>query len=317
MDQTPASLATPPELSVVVPAFNEGAGIAAFLDGLFAMLHDCSSSFEVIVVDDGSRDDTWARLVAGTHRYPELEGLRFTRNFGKEAAMLAGLRRARGRAVVVMDSDGQHPPALLPQLLEPWRAGRAKIVAARKAERQTDSLATRIKAHLFNVLMRALTGLDLSASADFRLLDRVVVDALLAFPEKVRFFRGMTAWTGYPTESISFDVSPRIAGESQWSSAQLTHLAITAITAYSAKPLGFIFSLGLWGMAAALLLLLQALYSWLIGTAVSGWPSLTFVVLIFGSANLLGIGVLGAYLAQIFNEIKARPEFLIAERLRD
>ena len=301
----------------MVPAFNEGAGIAAFLAQLFAVLRGCCGSFEVIVVDDGSRDDTWARLAAEQHRYPELDGLRFTRNFGKEAAMLAGLRRARGNAVVVMDGDGQHPPALLPQLLEPWRAGRARIVAARKAERPTDSLAARIKANLFNRLMHALTGLDLSAAADFRLLDRSVVDALLAFPEKVRFFRGMTVWTGYPTVQVAFDVAPRIAGESQWTTAQLTRLAVTAITAYSAKPLGMIFRLGLWGMAAALLLLVQALYSFLSGVAVSGWTSLTVVVLIFGSANLLGIGVLGAYLAQIFDEIKARPEFLIAERLRD
>lgn len=304
------------ELSVVVPAFNEEQGIAAFLEQLFGVLRLCCARFEVWVIDDGSRDGTWKQLAVERTRYPELRGLRFTRNFGKEAAMLAGLRCATGRAVVVMDADGQHPPSLLPQMLEPWRAGRAHLVAAQKAARASDSLAARVNARFFNGMMRMLTGLDLTAASDYRLLDRRVVDALLAFPEKVRFFRGMTAWTGFSIEYISFDVAPRIAGASHWSAAQLAKLALTAISAYSAKPLVMILRLGLIGMAAALVLLLQALYSWFAGVAVSGWTSLTVVVLFFGSANLLAMGVLGIYLAQLFDEIKARPEYLVGDELR-
>lgn len=302
-----------PEVSIVVPAFNEAEGLALFLEQLFGVLRGCSASHEVWVVDDGSRDATWERLRGELGHYPQLHGVRFTRNFGKEAAILAGLRHARGRAVIVMDSDGQHPPSLLPQLLEPWRSGSADIVAAQKAGRETDSFMARLNASLFNNLMRALTGLNLEGASDFRLLDRKVVDTLLAFPEKVRFFRGMTVWTGFRTATVSFDVAPRIAGESHWSTAQLTRLAITAITSYSAKPLGMIFRLGLLGMVGAAVLLLQALHSWVTGVAVSGWTSLTVVVLFFGSANLLGIGVLGAYLAQIFEETKGRPVFLVGE----
>jgi glycosyltransferase involved in cell wall biosynthesis len=304
------------ELSVVVPAFNEEQSIAAFLEQLFGALRACCARFEVWVIDDGSRDGTWQRLGAERARYPELRGLRFTRNFGKEAAILAGLRSATGKAVVVMDADGQHPPSLLPQMLEPWRAGRAQLVAAQKAARDTDSLAARANARFFNGMMRALTGLDLTAASDYRLLDRKVVDALLAFPEKVRFFRGMTVWTGFTSESVSFDVAPRIAGTSHWSGAQLAALALTAISSYSAKPLGMILRLGFIGMAAAAVLLLQALYSWFTGVAVSGWTSLTVVVLFFGSANLLALGVLGVYLAQLFDEIKARPEYLVGDELR-
>jgi glycosyltransferase involved in cell wall biosynthesis len=304
---------TPPEISVVVPAFNEAEGLAAFLEQLFGILRGCSASFEVWVVDDGSRDTTWECLRAELAHYPQLHGLRFTRNFGKEAAILAGMQQARGQAVVVMDADGQHPVTLLPELLAPWRSGAAQIVAAQKSRRDSDSVMTKVNARIFNGMMRVLTGLDLEGASDFRLLDRRVVDTLLAFPEKVRFFRGMTVWTGFVTVQISFDVAPRIAGASHWNTTQLTRLAITAITSYSAKPLGMIFRLGLLGMVAAFLLLLQALYSWLVHIAVSGWTSITVVVLFFGSANLLGIGVLGAYLAQIFNEIKARPEFLVRE----
>lgn len=305
------------KLSIVVPAFNEAEGIGTFLEQLFAVLCSCCHDFEVWVIDDGSSDATWARLRAEQLRYPQLHGLRFTRNFGKEAAILAGLRHAHGDAVIVMDADGQHPPALLPDMLKPWRSGCAQIVAAKKSKRDHDGWLARLNAYIFNGLMKSLTGLDLANASDFRLLDRRVVDTLLAFPEKIRFFRGMTVWTGYVTAQVDFEVAPRIAGNSQWSTAQLTRLAVTAITAYSAKPLGMIFRLGLLGMLAAGLLLLQALYSWLAGIAISGWTSLTIVVLLFGSANLLGIGVLGIYLAQLFDEIKRRPEFLVLETLGD
>ncbi len=306
-----------PEVSVVIPACNEAASIRIFLAQLTATLAACAADFEIWVVDDGSRDATWDCLRQLQSVYPQLRGLRFTRNFGKEAAILAGLRHARGRAVIVMDADGQHPTALLAQMIDLWRQGTVEIVAAQKIERSADSLLARTKARLFNALMRALTGLDLAGASDFRLLSRRVVDTLLAFPERIRFFRGMTVWTGFSIAQLGFEVAPRIAGSSQWSSAQLTRLAITAITAYSAKPLGLMFRLGLLGMVAAGLLLAQALYSWATDIAVSGWTSLTVVVLFFGSANLLGIGVLGAYLAQIFDEIKARPEFLVAEKLGD
>ena len=309
------SISAVPELTIVVPAFNEAEGIAAFLKQLTGVLQGCCSAYEICVVDDGSRDATWEQLRQEQPQIPQLRGLRFTRNFGKEAAILAGLRHARGRAVIVMDADGQHPPALLPQMLNLWRSGRAQIVAAQKASRDSDGWGARLSAYFFNGLMHILTGLDLTGASDFRLLDRRVVDTLLAFPEKVRFFRGMTVWTGFVTEQLGFEVAPRIAGSSQWSTAQLTRLAITAITSYSAKPLGMIFRLGLLGMVAAVLLLLQAFYSWISGIAVSGWTSLTVVVLFFGSATLLSLGVIGAYLAQIFDEIKPRPEFLVRESM--
>jgi glycosyltransferase involved in cell wall biosynthesis len=313
LQNSPEKRAT--ELSVIVPAYNEGQGITAFLAVLFEVLRGCRTSFDVWVIDDGSRDDTWQRLDSARERYPELRGIRFTRNFGKEAAVLAGLRQSTGAAVVVMDGDGQHPPSLLPQMLDIWRAGEAQIIAAQKAARPTDSRMERMNAHLFNSLMRIMTGFDLSGASDYRLLDRRVVDVLLAFPERVRFFRGMTVWTGFTTRHLAFDVAPRIAGSSRWSTRQLTKLAINAITAYSAKPLSLVFRLGLLGMLAAFILFVQAVYSWSVGIAVSGWTSMTVVLLFFGSANLLGIGVLGAYLAQIFDEIKARPEYLIKQEL--
>ncbi len=301
---------THPELSIIVPAFNEAEGIAAFLEQLHSALVD---NFEIWIVDDGSYDATWQKIVLLQDKYPHLLALRFTRNFGKEAAILAGLRQSTGRAVVVMDSDGQHPPSLLPQMLEIWRSGGTQIVAAKKMSRITDTWMARLNARLFNGLMKALTGLDLSGASDFRLLDRNVVTTLLAFPEKVRFFRGMTIWTGFSTVNLDFDVAPRLSGTSRWNTSQLARLAIVAITSFSAKPLGMIFRMGLFGIAASVLLFVEAMYSWITGGAISGWTSLTIVILFFGSANLLGIGVLGAYLSQIFDEIKRRPEYLVSE----
>ena len=311
------TLTAPPELSIIIPAFNEAEGLAAFLEQLFRVLHGCCTDFEVWVIDDGSRDATWQQARNEQAKYPQLRGVQFTRNFGKEAAILAGLRHARGRAVIVMDSDGQHPPSLLPNMLKLWRGGGAQIVAAQKASRDSDGWRARLNARIFNGMMLALTGLNLAGASDFRLLDRRVVDTLLAFPERVRFFRGMTVWTGFTTVNLDFDVAPRIAGSSQWSTTQLTNLAITAITSFSAKPLSLIFRLGFFGMAAAVLLLIQSIYSWFSGVAISGWTSLTVIVLFFGSATLLSIGVLGAYFAQIFNEIKGRPEFLVREMLTE
>jgi polyisoprenyl-phosphate glycosyltransferase len=301
-----------PEVSIIIPAFNEACGILTFLDRLQTVLSSCCADFEVVVIDDGSRDQTWALVSGAAAHSSRIRCLRFTRNFGKEAAILAGLRHARGRAVIIMDADGQHPPELLPALLAPWRAGSAHIVAAQK-KLGALTLMSRFNTYTFNRLMHTLTGLDLTNASDYRLLDRAVVDTLLSFPEKVRFFRGMTAWTGFTTRQVEFEVAPRIAGSSQWSTSQLTRLAVVAITAYSSKPLSMIFWLGMFGMVIGLLLFVQALYSWLTGISVSGWSSLTIVILFFGSANLLGVGVLGAYLAQIFDEIKKRPEYIVGE----
>lgn len=300
------------ELSIVVPVYNEQAVVGMFVAKLDQAVQALGLKYEILVIDDGSTDDTWRLIREMADRYP-LRGIRFTRHFGKEAGILAGLQHADGQAVVVMDGDGQHPPELLPGMVAIWQDGCADIVAARKASRETDPLTTRINAWLFNRTMRYLTGLDLSGASDFRLLDRKVVDSLLAFPEKVRFFRGMTVWTGFRQENVFFDVAPRLAGDGHWSTAQLTRLAMTAIAAYSSKPLDLIFKLGFVGLLISLLLGLQALYSWFAGIAISGWTSLTFVILLFGSANLLGVGVLGAYLAQIFDEIKGRPSYLVRE----
>ena len=282
-------------------------------NGLFVQaLTQLDMRYEVILIDDGSSDKTWSSILQITQQNQNFRGIRFTRNFGKEAAIFAGLQEASGDAAIIMDCAGQHPAELIPQMLEHWR-NKIPMVVASKHSREHDSYLYRIAASGFNSLMLRLTGLDLKNSTDFRLLDRTLVNVLLQCPERIRFFRGMTEWTGFNSIGIEFDVPSRLAGKSHWQQSALFGLALQAIAAYSAKPLFYLFAFGVFGLGLSLLLTLQAVYSWLTGIAVSGWTSITILILFFGSANMLGIGALGIYLAQIFDEVKQRPRYLIQE----
>jgi glycosyltransferase involved in cell wall biosynthesis len=304
-------------LSIVVPLHNEADSLPLLVSALHDALAGWRGDWDITCVDDGSRDDTWARLVALSSTDSRINGLRFTRNFGKEAAILAGLEAARGEWVVVMDGDGQHPPALLRQMLACAEDNAIAIVAAKKRARQADTWLARVLSRGFNRIMLAATGLDLQNACDYRLLKRPVVDALLRMPERIRFFRAMTVWTGFKQSDIEFDVMPRLAGQTAWSTRGLISLAVNGITGFSAQPLTLVFRLGVFGLVLSLALTAQAIWSWETGTAISGWTSLTIVMVFFGSANLMALGVLGAYLAQLFNEIKARPPYLVGERIQN
>lgn len=299
-------------LSLIIPIYNEEQALPVFQAQLLAVLKTLDIPFEVLLIDDGSTDTTWDCIVQISQKNQAFRGIRFTRNFGKEAAIFAGLKEAVGDAVIVMDCDGQHPAKLIPQMLEHWQ-NKIPMVIARKRRREHDSYLHRVAANGFNSLMLRLTGLDLNNSTDFRLLDRELSKALLQCPERIRFFRGMTEWTGFKSISIEFDVPRRLAGKSHWQQSALFGLALQAIAAYSAKPLFYLFAFGVFGICLSFLLALQAVYSWLTGIAVSGWTSITILLLFFGSANMLGIGALGIYLAQVFDEVKQRPRYLIQE----
>ncbi|HTP45744.1 MAG TPA: glycosyltransferase family 2 protein [Casimicrobiaceae bacterium] len=298
-------------LSIVVPAHNEASGIAHAVEAISGVLASGAMRFEIIVVDDGSRDQTFERVRALAAADVRVKGVRFTRNFGKEAALLAGLRAASGAAVVTIDADLQHPPALIPQMIQEWRAG-AMVVDAVKRDRATDGALTRGRARLFNALLSRLGGINLKNASDFKLLDRVVVDAITReLPERQRFYRGLADWVGYRHASIPFDVAARADGEGKWSLLKLFSLATTAIVSFTSAPLQIVTVLGFATLAFGFFVGADALIAWFQGRAVSGFATTIITLLIVGSFIMISLGIIGEYIAKIYDEIKARPPYLV------
>jgi len=298
-------------LSIVIPAHNEALGIADAIDVIAGVLDQCAIRYELIVVDDGSRDATFAKVQELCQERPVLRGLHFSRNFGKEAALLAGLEAAKGDAVITMDADLQHPPALIPQMIEKWREG-AKVVHAVKEDRSHDSAFARLRAGIFNGILTRLSGIDVRNSSDFKLLDRTAVDVIVRqLPERRRFYRGLADWVGFEQASIPFAVEQRTAGEGKWSFMALVDLATTAIISFTSAPLRIVTILGSITLVFAFLVAVEALWSWLQGEAVSGFATIIMTVLLLGSFIMISLGIVGEYIAKIYEEIKARPSYIV------
>jgi len=304
----------PPVLSVVIPLFREAAHLGATLPQVASVLDTLGEEYEIVLIDDGSPDDTWQAICAQRARYPQIRGIRLSRNFGKEAALAAGLDQVRGQAIVVMDGDLQHPPALIPEMLARWRAG-AEVVEAVKQSRGEESAASRARAQWFYRIFTKLTGFDLHGASDFKLMDRRVLEAWRRMGERNLFFRGMHAWLGFRREQLPFDVAERAGGESGWSLMQLARLAMTAVTSFSSAPLYLLVAAGLGFAGFAVVIGMQTLYLKLSGHAVDGFTTVILLLLILGSAVMLGLGLIGIYIARIYEEVKGRPRYVVAEQV--
>lgn len=274
-------------------------------------LADLNQPYEIILIDDGSYDDTWSVIMEESVRYPAIVALQLSRNFGKEAALLAGLRIARGAAVITMDADLQHPPELIPRMYEIWCRGDADVVEAVKTFRGEESLFYKTSAKLFYFVMNCISGVNIANSSDFKLIDRKVVIVLLTLAERKPFFRGLTEWVGFRKVRIPFMVAERIGGTSRWSFFSLTKLFINAVTSFSTVPLSFVSLSGLVFLVFALLLGCHTLYIYGSGRAVSGFTTVILLILITGSWLMLCLGVVGEYLGRVFDEVKKRPRFIV------
>jgi len=300
-----------PDISVVIPAYNEAQGIQLTVTEIVNVLENCEISWEIIIVDDGSCDETYQKILELAAIDVRIKGIALSRNFGKEGAMLAGLESSTGRAVILIDADLQHPPELIPEMINKWQAG-AQIVHAIKRHRKTDSIAKKTAAFCINQLISQLAGIDVNNASDFKLLDRKIVDIIYELPEKERFLRGLTRWIGFSQDSIFFDVETRRQGDdSKWSVWDLMELSITALTSFTSAPLRIITFLGFATLLLGIIVTTDALLSWFGNEAVSGYTTIIVCLLLIGSFIMISLGIIGEYIAKIYEEVKARPHFLV------
>ncbi len=314
-DQTgdPAGRTGTPSISAVVPMFNEAASAATFLAALRDRLAALTPRFEIVVVNDGSRDATRQEVLSaapacGVH-YLEL-----SRNFGKEAALGAGLEAAKGDVVVLIDGDGQHPVDLIPAMLARWRDG-VDMVYGVRTHRRDEAWLKRVGAGLFYRLLGIGSHVEIPAGAgDFRLLDRKVVEALKRLPERTRFLKGLYGWVGFRSEPIAFEVAPRAGGCSAYGPGRLAGLALAGLTAFSTLPLRAV------GVAGALISVAALAYgAWVVidelvyDIPVPGYPTLAASIMFFSGVQLLSLGIIGEYVGRVFEEVKRRPLFLVGD----
>ena len=310
----PAALdAVPVTLSVVVPVYNEAPVIGDFHRRLVAVLDELSDSAEIVYVNDGSRDDSMRRLREFADADARIVLLDFSRNFGKEIAMTAGLDHATGDAVVVIDSDLQDPPELIPDMLREWRAG-ADVVMMRRQSREGESWLKKATASGFYRLIGSIGEMPIPADVgDFRLLSRRAVDALRQLPERTRFMKGLFAWVGFRQTTLDYHRDARFAGVTKWNYWRLWNLAIEGITSFSSAPLKLASYVGLvaaiYALGAGVYVFGKAL---LFGDPVAGYPSLMVTVLFLGGVQLIALGIIGEYLARMFVEVKGRPLYLLS-----
>jgi len=304
----------PVALSIVIPLYNERSVLPLLYQRLTRVLQPLAIRYELVLVDDGSRDDSGLYLLELAASHPEVKAVRLSRNFGKEAALTAGLDLSVGAAVVVLDADLQDPPELIEQMLAAFHGG-SDIVCMKRRSRAGESWHKRLSAHLFYRLLNILSHIEIPAdTGDFRLMSRRAVDALKQLPERNRYMKGLFAWVGYPTHVIEYDRDERAAGNTKWNALKLFGLAFEGITSFSVTPLRWATVMGLLGaligLSFGLWIVVDAL---LHGNPVGGYPSLIAVITFLGGVQLLSIGVVGEYVGKTYFETKQRPLYVLRD----
>lgn len=309
-------MATPPSeglLSIIIPSYNEQDNIERTFNTISDILKASDIPFEVIFIDDGSDDLTYINITKLSEKDSKVKGLSFSRNFGKEAAIFAGMEAAVGDCCVVMDCDLQHPASLLPEMYRLWQEGYEVVKGVKESRGKENPLHT-LCANSFYYIISKVTGIDMSKASDFELMDRKAIDALLLMPERAPFFRALSSWIGFKSISIPFQVQERTIGASKWSVWSLIRYAMQNISSFSAAPMLAISLMG-WGMLLISLILgIQSLYKYFSGAALEGFTTIILLQLIIGSILMISVGIIGHYISKIYNEIKARPRYIISKK---
>jgi dolichol-phosphate mannosyltransferase len=277
-----------------------------------AIMREANIDYELLFVDDGSKDSTWAMIEQAAQLDKNVVGVHFSRNFGKEAAMFAGLEQAKGDCCAVMDCDLQHPPEKLVEMYRLWEQG-YEVIEGVKEDRGQESGFHRFAANSFYGLISKATGMDMSSSSDFKLLDRKVVDTLNAMPERNVFFRALSYWVGYKQATVSYCVQERTAGESKWSTKSLIKYALTNITSFSSAPLHIVTVLGIVMLIVSVVLGVTALVQKICGVALGGFTTVILLLLFASSIIMISLGIIGYYIARIYDEIKGRPRYIVSK----
>lgn len=299
-------------LSVIVPAYNEAPMIAKTAGTIASILEQAKIPYEVIFVNDGSKDDTWEKIKAVEKEQEHIRGIHFSRNFGKESAMFAGLFYAKGDCCVLIDCDLQHPPEKIVEMYHLWEEG-YEIVEAVKASRGQESVFHAMGAKGFYTLISMATGIDMQRASDFKLLDRKAVTTLLNMKEKNVFFRALSSWIGFRTIQIEFEVQERTEGESKWSPWSLVKYAISNISSFSSAPMQIVTVMGFLMLLLSVVLGVNALYQKFTGVALGGFTTVILIQLFSGSMIMISLGVIGYYISKIYEEVKGRPRYIVSE----
>lgn len=299
-------------LSVILPSYNEEKMIPIAAQTISDILTRESIDFELLFIDDGSKDATWENITRAAEENKHVVGVHFSRNFGKEAAMFAGLEKAKGDCCAVLDCDLQHPPEKLVEMYRLWEEG-YEVVEGIKEDRGEESGFHKFAANSFYGLISKATGMDMSASSDFKLLDRKVVDTLNALPERNVFFRALSFWVGYKKATVYYSVRERTEGESKWSTKSLIKYAITNIGSFSSAPLHLITNCGIIMLIVSVVFGVISLVQKLTGQALGGFTTVILLLLFSSSLIMICLGIVGYYIARIYDEIKGRPRYIISK----
>lgn len=303
-------------VSVIIPAYNEEAMLEKTASVISGILTDANIPYELIFIDDGSRDSTWEKIALSSEKVPGVRGIHFSRNFGKEAAIMAGLTESVGDCCVVIDCDLQHPPEKIVEMYRLWEQG-YEIIEGQKSSRGTEGKLHTFAAKTFYSLISSATGIDMANASDFKLLDRKAVNVLINMQEKNAFFRALSSWIGFKTTRVEFDVRDREAGESKWSTRSLIKYAITNISSFSTAPMQIVTVLGVIMFVLSLILGSVSLIQKLCGQALEGFTTVILILLFSSSIIMISLGIIGYYIAKIYEEIKGRPRYIISAACGD
>ncbi|MCL2197379.1 MAG: glycosyltransferase family 2 protein [Defluviitaleaceae bacterium] len=302
-------------LSIIIPACNEGSVISKTAGYIQAIMTEADIRYEIVFVDDGSSDDTWQQVETLAEDDTRIIGVKFSKNFGKESAILAGLEHASGSACALMDCDLQHPPKVLIEMYSVWKEGDVDVVEGMKTSRGREAFIYKHFSNLFYYLIERMGGIKLKAASDFQLLDRRVVDIIVSLPERQRFFRALSSWVGFSRKQVFFCVEQRDSGASKFNFYKSAKYALSNITSFSSAPLQLVTVIGILFFVISILLGIHTFVSWAQGNSIEGFTTVILLLLIIGAMLMLSLGILGYFIGKIYEEIKCRPPYLVQKTL--